>query len=338
MTRILVTGGSGFLGQYLVRNLAHAGHDVSVIDLKPSLHVTNDIAAFCSSVRYGVDITKPDSLYGHLDGIDVVYHLAGLVSFWRRHENLLLQVNVHGTRNVLNEAMRAGVSRFVHVSSVAAIGCDETTDHDTLLDETFDMDFSRAAHKHYMLSKHLAEKEVRQAESKGLNTVIVNPGLMWGPGDVVNSYKLIHRLSLQKVFACVPGGTNIVDVRDVANGLQKFVSQGESGARYILGGHNISFREACGAIARVLNVPPPSHIMPRFLKPFLYVGAALYENLCAGQPAFTSDHVDSAFMFRYFSSRKAAREIGWRPTTTFESTIFDTVAWLRGQGMLEASC
>ncbi len=172
MARALVTGGSGFLGQYLVRSMAEAGWNVSVVDIKPSKYVTRDIAYYCNRIDYGIDVTKPETLQGRFDGIDVIYHLAGIVSFWSRHKNLLQEVNVKGTQNVLSEAMRAEVSQFVHVSSVAAIGCDEQAGPEDLLDETFSRHFLRMKHKHYMMSKHLAEREVLTARADGLNTVI----------------------------------------------------------------------------------------------------------------------------------------------------------------------
>jgi dihydroflavonol-4-reductase len=264
--------------------------------------------------------------------VDVVYHLAGLVSFWRKHKELLHRVNVAGTRHVLQEAARANVPRVVHVSSVAAVGYNDR--HDQPIDENFAFDWSSVRHKHYMTSKRLAEQEVMVAGKGGLNCVIANPGLMWGPGDVVNSAKLISALHRRKVPVCPPGGTNIADVRDVAHGLVSLLNQGRPGERYILGGHNLTFREAYDVIAAQLGIRPPARTVPRALRGPLYYAALVNELLRSEPPAFTSDIVESAFMFRYFSSAKAERELGWKLHHGFPETIQHSIDWLKANGKL----
>ncbi len=335
MTRVLVTGGAGFLGQYLVANLAREGCEVAVLDLKPSAHPVLDIAPLCRRVSYGIDITRPDTLRGQFEGVELVYHLAGLVSFWRGHAKLLNEVNVGGTRHVLDEARRAGVGRFVHVSSVAAIGYNN--DPNTPIDEAFSFDWSRVPHKHYMLSKHLAEEEVRQVYAEGLPALIVNPGLMWGPGDMLNSCKLIQGIKRGKIPACPPDGTNIVDVRDVANGLVGLRERGKPGERYILGGRNLTFREVYDTIAAQLGVPSPRWTLSPLFKPFLFYGCLLNEIIRRQPPELTADNVDSSFMVRYFSSAKAERELGWKTCNSFPDTIRDAVDWLRAHGKLGTS-
>jgi len=331
--RILVTGGAGFLGQYLVRELAQAGHVVSVIDLKPSAFPVLDIVPLCERISYDVDVTKPESLRGHFDGVDTVYHLAGIVSFWKKHAALLERVNVAGTRTVLAEAARAGVRRIVHVSSVAAIGYGEG---DEPVDEEFVFDWPQAQHKHYMRTKHLAEEEVRAALRQGTDVIVANPGLMWGPGDMTNSANLIGNLQRRKIPGCPPGGTNIVDVRDVARGLPLVEAKGRSGERYILGGENIAFRRVYDVIAHTLGVAPPSLVFPNFSKPFLTALLGLLESVRSSPPPLTADQMDSSFRCRYFRSDKARRELGWEPEISFERMITDTVAWLRSHALLPA--
>lgn len=335
MVRVLITGGAGFLGQYLVQELARHGCAVSVVDLAPSRQELVPLAPLCARLTYGVDITRPETLAGHFEGVDLVYHLAGLVSFWRKQAGLLMKVNVEGTRHVLAAAQRTGVARLVHISSVAAVGYNNRADQP--IDEDHVFDWSRVGHKHYMLSKHLAEEEVWQACRAGLPAVVVNPGLMWGPGDLVNSAKLITALHRGKVPACPPGGTNIVDVRDVAQGLVALRERGRPGQRYILGGHNLTFRAVYDTIAAALGVPSPRRMLPRFLRPVLCLLARMNESIRRQSPAVTSDQVESSYLFRYFSSAKAATELGWPGGRPFAETIRDAVAWLKTHQGLGAS-
>lgn len=332
MTNVLITGGAGFLGQYLIPHLAEAGCRVTVVDLQPPRLELTDWQTQCTAIHYGVDITRPETLAGHLAGIEVVYHLAGVVSFWRKHAKLLHDVNVTGTRNVLTASREAGVRRVIHISSVAAIGYNNRAD--APIDETFDFSWDASRHKHYMYSKHLAELEVGQHVEQGEDAVIINPGLMWGPGDLVNSAKLIRSLAAGKLPACPPGGTNIVDVRDVARGLVALLGQGRSGERYILGGDNIPFREVYDVSAELLGVMPPRRMLPRWLKPILYHSTLAAELLRSSPPPLTSDNVESSYMFRYFSSAKAERELGWKREISFRQMMEDAIHWLRENGQL----
>ena len=301
--------------------------------LKPSATVITPIDTLCARITYGVDITQPDTLPGHFENIDTVYHLAGLISFWRKSAHLLMRVNADGTKHICRAARAAGVRRLIHISSVAAVGYN--TRGAEAIDETYQFNWSSARHKHYMYSKHLAEEAVIETCDEGLNAVIVNPGLMWGPGDMLNSYKLILGLLRRKVPACPPGGTNIVDVRDVARILPVFREKGETRQRYILGGHNISFREVYQVIASALGVAAPARTLPRFTRPILYWLAWLNESVRRRSPQITSDNIDSSFRSRFFLSAKAAGEAGWKPEISFQQLIRDSIDWLRAANQLD---
>lgn len=326
MSRVLVTGGAGFLGQYLIARLAEEGHEITLVDLRPSRAPILDVEQYCTSAVYGVDVARPRSLLGLFHQMDCVYHLAGIVSFWRKDAGTLQRVNVLGTRNVVQAAIAAEVQRFIHISSVAAIGFNQESDEP--IDEDYDFDWSAARGKHYMLSKYLSEHEVRKACAAGLNAVIVNPGLMWGPGDRLNSEKLIWGIKSRTIPACPPGGTNVVDVRDVAAGLSHLLHVGRVGERYILGGANVTFREIYQTIAEVVGGESPRIMMPRLAAPLLFNALLLHELMRRRAPALTSDHIDSAFRFRYFDSSKASTELQWQPRYTLFETIRDSVAWL----------
>ena len=336
MTHVLLTGGAGFLGQYLTAELIIQNCKVTVVDLKPALHQLVPTELSATSTHIGIDITEPDALLPFLSNVDVLFHLAGIVSFWKKHAQLLHDVNVIGTRFVLDAALKVGVQRVVHISSVAAVGyrgADSPTP-ELPIDETFEFPWDQVSGKHYMLSKHRSELEVQQFVEQNLDVVIANPGLMWGPGDLTNSVKLIRRIKQQKLPGCPPGGTNIIDVRDVAIGLTKMISLGRSGERYILGGENISFREVYETIASVLNVHAPQRMIPAWWKLFLKPAFSLYESFAKAPPELTADQFESSLLFRYFDNQKACDVLNWKPEISFEQMIRDSVDWLEERQLL----
>lgn len=332
MAHVVVTGGAGFLGQYLVRQLAERGNIVTVLDHQPPRIEVVDLDRWCRYVRFDVDITRPETLAGRFDGADVVYHLAGLVSFWLKDRARLMAVNAAGTGNVAAEAIRAGVGRLVHLSSVAAVGYGSRADRP--VDERLRFPWRTVRHKPYMVSKHLAERQIRIATRRGLNAVIVNPGLMWGPGDLTNSAELNRRIAAGRLSWCPPGGTNIVDVRDVAEFLPTLMTRGETGERYILGGYNVRFIELYRLVAAAVARPCRFRMLPPHVRPVLYALVRLVEAVSRRPPPLTSDHIDSAFRYRYFSSTKAMQQLGWKPQRALEQTVVDTVAWLRDHQLL----
>ncbi len=331
MAHVLVTGGTGFLGQHLVRELVQRGDTVDVLDLSPPRVQIAPLEKLCTRIIYGTDITQCETLDEQLGGVDIVYHLAGLVSFQRRHAAQLFEVNVQGTANVLQAALRCGVGRVVHVSSVAAIGFGKARES---VDENLRFDWSRVTAKHYMTSKHLAELEVARFVQRGLQVVVANPGLMWGPGDMLNSWRLIQAIHERNLLMCPPGGTNVVDVRDIARGLPKLAAGGMAGQRYILGGANVTFQKIFSEISAALGRRRTYSIVPRWSRRLLCAGALVNEITRTRNPGVTADQMDSAFRFRYFSSAKARDQIGWRPTIPFAETVYDSVAWLKSRNLL----
>jgi dihydroflavonol-4-reductase len=325
--RVLVTGGFGFLGRHLIDELLTLeGVEIVASDLQgsPSLHRER--------VRYvgGVDILDPASIGEAVRGADAVIHLAGLVSFRASDRARLYEVNQIGTRRVAEACARARVRRLVHVSSVAALGYNDR--EDAPVDETHEFDWSSAQGKHYMLSKRAAEGELTAAATAGVSVVIANPGLMYGPGDRTNLglFRAVWRKQLPVVF---PGGTNVVDVRDVARGLRLMLTSGHRNERFILGGQNIRFTEIVRTMARVMGVSTAPLRAPLKLHATSYRTFQVIERL-SSRSVLTSDHVDSAFRFRYFSSAKAARLLGWRARIPFARTIADSLAEMRSAGLL----
>jgi dihydroflavonol-4-reductase len=254
-----------------------------------------------------------------MHGVDRVFHIAGTTSMRRRDRARSYEINVRGTRNVMEEALGAGVEGVVHTSSVAAIGparAGRTADETQL----FDAGELGIA---YVNSKHEAELESMRAAARGLPVVVVNPSFVLGPGEPGgSSVQLIRRFLLRQVPVYVDGGLNIVDVRDVATGHLLADERGVVGERYILGGRNFTLARLFADLGRISGVePPPLRVPPRLA--LLAIEAAER----AGVPLpVSSDEARSGMQWWTYRSTKARHELGFvaRP---HEETLEETVKW-----------
>ena len=234
----LVTGATGFLGATLVRQLADTGEPVRILRrTSSSLDLLGDAA---DTVEHAIgDVTDFASVRAALDGVTHVYHAAAFVGFGGKNDTeRLMQVNVGGTANVADAARETGIERLIHVSSIAALG--RTLQPQGVIDETALWSTSKA-NTAYAESKHLAEMEVQRAIAEGLDAVLVNPALLFGPGRPgENTMEIAEKLRDGKLPAAASGGTCVVDVADVAAGMQAAMKHGTTGERYLLGGENHS--------------------------------------------------------------------------------------------------
>ncbi|MCX6020468.1 MAG: NAD-dependent epimerase/dehydratase family protein, partial [Chloroflexi bacterium] len=193
--RSLVTGASGFIGAALAHALAARGDEVTVLVRGRSKGTLLD---GLSARRHVADLTDPDALRGCCDGMDRVFHVAGDVSYRRADRNRQWAANVDGTINLLREAERAGVGRFIHTSSIAAVGVPEGGP--VPVDETFPFNGHRFGLQ-YFISKRAAEEAVLRSAARGLPAVIVNPDTVYGPGDLnSNGGRLLLMVHNRRVF------------------------------------------------------------------------------------------------------------------------------------------
>lgn len=272
---VLVTGATGFVGAVLTRQLVDDGGDVRIFRRETSsLDLLGDAA---DAVTHAVgDVTHARSLYDAMDGVDRVYHVAGKVSFDRREREALRRVNADGTANVVDAALAAGVDRLVHTSSIAALG--RPLSSEALIDEgtAWDGGANRSA---YARSKRRAELEVHRGIAEGLDAVIVNPALVFGVGGPdTNTRRIVDAVRSGWMVAAPPGGTNVVDVQDVAAGHRAAMAEGETGERYLLGGDNRSWRSILTVLAEAFGIDPPQHTIPG---PLLTAGAFVSEVVAA---------------------------------------------------------
>lgn len=249
---VLVTGGNGFLGAYLVHTLVKYGEEVRV------LHRATSDLSLLAPIRDQVEFVEGDiqditSLVSAMEGIDKVYHGAAIVSFDPAKKHKLHNINVQGTANVVDAALRTGVNKLLHVSSVAAIG---NIPSNGVVDETARWERHKA-HSHYSISKFLAEQEAWRGQAEGLSTVIVNPSVIMGAGDWHTGTPALFK-RIDDGFPFYPPGVNgFVDVRDVAEASIGLMNSTQERERFILSSENLSFFQVLTQIADELNATRP---------------------------------------------------------------------------------
>lgn len=324
--KILVTGATGLIGSWLVRKLTEDGCEVSVLSRNSS--DISCIKEFSPSCCRG-DIGDMDSLKSALKGIDAVFHVAGYVKQWKGYQDIIEKVNHIGALNVFNASLSEGVKRVVFVSSALTTGITEKPE---ILDETSPFNLS---HMPYAKSKWLAEKEAIEASRKGLDVVMVNPVTVFGPGDRnLNCGKLIINSAKGKYFVYPPGGTTIVDVRDLANGMILALKKGKKGERYILGNEHVTFREMLTAVSRITGTEKPKVGMPSFLIKISALGMDILSRLSGKEPYPSLPAAELSTKFMYCSSEKASRELGYKPEIAFHESLSDTYNWYLSNGYL----
>ncbi|MBX7105556.1 MAG: NAD-dependent epimerase/dehydratase family protein, partial [Gemmataceae bacterium] len=252
MKRVAVTGASGFVGGHLVGELARHGHRVVAV-----VRGTSDVSRLTAAEVRRAELNDVESLTRALTGCDAVIHLAGAVDFagdWPRFE----AINVVGTANTVAAARAAGVGRFVHGSSIVAVGASARP---VLLDESTKWNL-RGMAVPYVTTKRRAEEVA--LEAAGIDVVVANLASVIGPDDFAGSEfgVMCRRFWQGRLPIHFGGGLNYVDVRDAATGLRLAMDRGRPGCRYILGGANRSTGAFFGELARVAGRPIPRFRLP----------------------------------------------------------------------------
>jgi dihydroflavonol-4-reductase len=319
--RLLVTGGTGFLGSTLVPLLAAGGHRLRLLQRSAAPE-----AEALGAEVLRASLEDAGAIGAALDGVEAILHLAGQVDFDPAEPARLFELHVQGTRRLLEAAARAGVRRVVLASSSGTIAVSRE-DRVCTEDEPYPLEV--VAGWPYYLSKIYQEKAaLRIHRDTGLPVVVLNPSLLLGPGDArLSSTDVVFKFLERRVPAMPGGGLSFVDVRDAAAAFVAALERGRPGERYLLGGANMTFRELFARLERLSGVPAPRVKLPSALN---VAGAQLLEKLAGWRKAeapLDPRSVEMGERFWYCDSRKAAAELGFTARDPQE-TLFDTVRWL----------
>jgi dihydroflavonol-4-reductase len=314
--KTLVTGGTGFIGLHVTRELARRGDELRLLMREKSS------TAYLDGIEYERvigDVRDRDSVRRAMQGVERVFHVAGATSMRSRDRGRVFDVNVGGTRNVMEEALRAGATRAVFTSSAGAVG---PAPPGGAADES--QPFTAGALGiAYVNAKHDAECVAMRVAAQGLPVVAVNPSFVFGPDDPTGtSNGLVRRMLLRRIPAYTDGALSIVDVRDVAAGHLLADERGQEGERYLLSGRNFTLQRLFADLGRIAGVPPPAVRIDGRL-----VLASIRALELAGLPApASSDEVRSGSQWWTYRNDKARRDLGFRPRP-HEETLEDTVRW-----------
>jgi len=325
----LVTGATGFVGSAVARALLRRGIPVRVL-ARPNSDRRN-LAELSVEVAEGA-LEDPRSLARAVAGCRCVYHVAADYRIWVPDPAPMFRANVEGTRDLLTAALEAGVERVVYTSSVATLGLVAGGSADEETPSSADDMIGP-----YKRSKFEAEEVVRElVRDRGLPVVIVNPSTPVGPGDVkpTPTGRLIVEAARGRMPAFVDTGLNIVHVDDVAEGHLAAAEKGRIGERYILGGENMALAEILAEVARAVGRRPPWLRVPHGMLFPVAAAAEVAARFTGRDPFITLDGVRMSRKKMYFSSKKAARELGYAPRPAREA-IVDAVRWFGANGYLK---
>ena len=320
---ILVTGGAGHLGNVLVRALLERGEEVRVLIL-PGEDVSSLEGLDCERVEGNV--LDPEKLRQAMQGVDLVYHMAALVAITSDKYELMYQVNVEGTRNVIEACRQMGVRRLVYTSSIHALG---RLAEGATIDETVEFDQANPAGA-YDRTKAIASALVQEAAKKGLDAVIVLPTAVIGPNDFRRSEigEMLLAWMQPKPSISTEGAFDFVDVRDVAEGHILAAESGRSGESYLLSGTQVSVSEFRKLVQQSAGIRSHEIKLPGWFVKTIAPLAEIFYKITRTRPRITKYSIETLQSNSRVTCIKAEKELGYRRRPLRE-TITDTVRWWR---------
>jgi nucleoside-diphosphate-sugar epimerase len=314
---VLVTGGTGFLGAYIIKALVERGHSVRAIRRNVNTPFFIPSSVFDSVEWVSGDVLDIMALNEAMQGVESVIHAAAKVSFHKKDRRWMYQTNVEGTANVVNLAMDNNISRLVHVSSVAAIG---RKGDGAIVTELKTWEQSKL-NTHYALSKHHAEMEVWRGIGEGLNAVILNPSTILGFGDWNSSSCAIFRNVYNEFPWYTTGVNGFVDVEDVAVAAVLLFESSISGQRFIVNGDNWSFHQLLNTIADGFGRKRPSKEATPFLASIAWRLDQLKSWLLNTNALLTRESAKIAQSKTYFDNSKILQALPGFSFTPLEQSI-----------------
>jgi nucleoside-diphosphate-sugar epimerase len=298
---VLVTGGTGFLGSYIIKELVEKNYPVRAIRRRTSkfpFYIPAEIFKKCEWVEG--DILDIVSIEEAMEGVDTVIHSAAMISFHKGDRKQMYQVNIQGTANVVNVALEKNISRFVHVSSVAALGRSKMGGH---VNEEKEWQGNNT-NTHYAISKYRSEMEVWRAIGEGLNAVIINPSTVLGYGDWNTSSCRIFKTIYDEFSWYTTGSNGFVDIEDVAKATVLLMESNISEHRFIASAENWSFQQLFNTIADGFGKKHPHRKATPFLGSIAWRMERIKSLFADSKPLLTKESARVAHSNTFFGNAK----------------------------------
>lgn len=318
--KLLVTGGTGFLGTHLVPRLLEAGHEVRIIGRTKPSAAGMERAEFVQG-----DLKDREAVRRALQGVEAVYHLAGLVSFQDKDARKMYELHVDATRELLKDVREAGVKRFILASTSGTIAVSKEERVGT---EEDDYPITVVGKWPYYLSKIYEEKlTLEYCRKHSIPLVVLNPSLLMGPGDdrLSSTWTVVKFLN-GEIPAMPGGGMSFVDARDAAEAFANALTRGELYGRHLMG-VNMSLEDFFDRLSRLTGVSAPRLHLPKQVN---VMGAKLLERWAkfrGTKPSIDPQEVDVGEHYFYLNASKAEHELGFRARDPHQ-TLHDTVQYI----------
>lgn len=327
--KIFLTGGTGFLGGHILINLYKKGYKIRALIRKSSSFEQLKILCKFYDITFDKIKNSVEWVYGNTleyksitentEGIKEIYHCAGKVSFNDKNKEEIFNTNIKGTKNIINAALEKGIKNICYISSTSALG-------DMGNGEYIDEITPRIKNKRrsaYSESKFKAEQEVLAGKEKGLNIVIVNPGIILGPGDITKGSLMLIKTGTKGMPFYTNATTGYVDVRDVANICIRLMEKEIFGERFILTSENASYKKIFTLSAKEYGKPAPfihaGHSLLKTAAFFSYI----YGKITKKVPQLTKETIASAEKKTFYSNGKIKTALNYS-FIPIEKTITDT--------------
>ena len=317
---ILLTGATGLLGSYLARHLLEKGIPFKALDRGNRPPQIQDIADRIDWI--GGDIEDVPTLEAAIKDVDTIIHCAALVSFNKKDYDRLLEVNVGGTRNLVNVALLNNVKNFVYVSSTGAFA------RKTRIEEIDESNkwFESALNTKYGFTKYLGELEVWRGQEEGLNCLVVNPCVILGPGQYDRSSAQLFSYVLKEKKFYTRGMINYVDVRDVSDIIFRALENQKFGERLIACAGHADYENFFSLIGKHLNKKPPHlQVNSRYVRIFAIL-EGIRSRFTGKDPLITRETAEQTRMRITYSNKKVKSVLGFE----FRS-LENTIEWCCGE-------
>ena len=324
----IITGANGFLGNNIIRRL-NQDNDTEIRAFVLKGDSIKSLENLNCKIYYG-DVTKKDTLSSVFENTDdkevFVIHCAAIVYIKSKYNGFVYDVNVNGTKNIVDKVLESK-AKLIYVSSVHAI---PEKPNKGLIKEITDFDPNNVKGLYAKTKSEAAKYVMKLVKTKNLNACIIHPSGIIGPNDYGNSHltQLIKKVATGKLFACVKGGYDFVDVRDVAEAIINACDKDNRGECYILSNKYITIKELTDFICDFEGRKRIKIVLPLWLAKLVAPICELYYNIKKQTPLFTKYSLYTLSSNSNFSKEKAKRELNYK-NRDMKDTIKDTIKWLQ---------